>query len=530
MTIPNSDIHTVPEAPRPARLFEGPLYTRSEQAPASYPDGFAANTAPGRSIARFEPRVSEELIEIFERVPDPTDDKALFHLFEARLETMRPIGRPELAEIWRSSPVLRRVSPEDVLRQSSTVGLVKEVFNYFFRDDLYGRLRDDSTLIMSSGAVCEESFGLSQVGKAAISYALDRDWYGYSDSNGRVNAREALAQLENVRLGRDVYSADNIAITMGATHGINSVADLVLIAAGTGGSPALAGIPNYPPLVKSIARGPGIQMVPLACENGVVSADPLIEALTPDTPLVLLQSVANPTGALIDEESLARLIEAASDRTTIVIDECHEFLGPDFKRSPVRAARNVVRVVSLSKFASVPGMKLGWVIGDDDFIRDYYEVASTKYGGPPSIFFTLLEVYGRLERFRVQGLDRPGASERGAFEKSYSLSEANLDRAYDTYRLDWEHRTTRLTEYRALFSEGLRQAGLDIIVPDYSINMIAFAGDGQESYPAFRDLIDRANVSTYPGILNFCFGSNGLRFSSARRWSELEGALMRIAG
>lgn len=524
-----ADLASAPNAEdMAARLFANPLRARPDQAPAALSQRLLATERSGRVVKHFVPEVTEELVEIFERVPDPDIVAALCRLFLARLETMRPNGNPDLAELWRSSPVLRRVHPNDILGHHAMPGLVKELFNYFFRDDLYGQLRNSETLILSSGSICEESFGLSTVGKAAIAYSLDRDWYGYSSSNGRINAREALACLENARLPHADYSATNIAITMGATHAINCVADLVLGSLGPECSPVLAAIPNYPPLVKSVTRSPGIRMVPLACEDGSFSADPLIEMLRQDTPLVLLQSVANPTGARVDEDSLERLIKAASSRTMILIDECHEFLGSEPVRSQHRRDANVIRVVSLSKFSSVPGMKLGWIIADTPVIDAYYEIASTKYGGPPSFFFTLLEVYGRLERFRLEGLNQLSAAELAEFDEGYGLSIDTLARAYDTYRQDWNHRTNRLIDYRSTFAEGLQRAGFDIVTPRYSINMLAFDHGVRESYPAFRALMARANVATYPGILNFCFGSNGIRFSSARPWLELETALERF--
>ena len=69
-----------------------------------------------------------------------------------------------------------------------------------------------------------------------------------------------------------------------------------------------------------------------------------------------------------------------------------------------RSRRNVIRVASLSKTHSVPGMKLGWIVAHPDFIRGYYEYASTTYGGPPSLFYLLIEMAARFEQWDVLGL------------------------------------------------------------------------------------------------------------------------------
>lgn len=66
----------------------------------------------------------------------------------------------------------------------------------------------------------------------------------------------------------------------------------------------------------------------------------------------------------------------------ILLDECHEWLGPKQVFSKVRAASNVIRVSSLSKNWSAPGVKAGWIMADAAFIASYYEYASTSFGGP----------------------------------------------------------------------------------------------------------------------------------------------------
>lgn len=476
----------------------------------------------------YKPRVNDELIELFERVPDPTDGAALFALFKARIRHKHPEFNDHITDKWGSIRKVRCISEDEILRSAGTVDLVKEIFNYFFRDDLYGRLRNDDTLIFSSGSVCEETFGLSSVGKAAVQYALDRDWYGYSDSTGRTSAREAIAELENLRLGQTAYDANQIAVTLGATHAINTLSELFLSGVHKTCGEALIGIPNYPPLVKSISRRCPTKLVPLECENGCFSADLLTERLSSDTPLVMLQSVANPTGAVVSEESLIRLIHAASPNTMIIIDECHEFLGPQNPPSVERNAPNVVRVASLSKVWSVPGMKIGWIMADQAVIRDFYEVASTSYGGPPSLFFTLLEVFGRFEACRLRG-DSPGSAELNEFASDYGLSLDALQRAHEVYVEDWTVRNQQLTKNRDALAQGLQNSGFQVIPPKYSINLLAFESTAMsESYPSFQSLMARANASTYPGIMNFCFGSNGLRFTSARRWEEIAKLFERL--
>ncbi len=486
---------------------------------------------PGIVRSAFSPEPDDTLLEVMRRVDDPTDPRAIRDLYLSFVETHEPAPDKALSAAWLASRPLRQIDTEMVLSSTAIVAFVKQLFNTFFRDDLYGRRRNADTLMLSSGSVHEEIFGLTSVGKAAVHYALARDWYGYSDSRGRVNARAAIAELENERLGHRAYGPDNVALTMGATQAIASLADMLL-----GGKPwsgtrteALCAIPNYPPLVQALARHAPVKLVPLPCAEGATRVDPLLTALRPDTPLVLLQTVINPTGAVVDEIELERLIEAASPNTMILLDESHEFLAVrPLHRTPARARSNVIRISSLSKVWSTPGMKIGWIVAETAVIDRFYEIASTGYGGPPSLFFTLVEVIARFERWDGRQLAEPGQPELAEFDAAYGLTDHNLRTAYATYRLEKTTRERLLSDHRATFTAGLRQAGFDVLPPAASINALAFPPGDAHSYCAFRRMMRETNIACYPAILTFCLGSNALRMTSARPWTELSEALTRI--
>lgn len=497
-------------------------------------DHTAKPGGPGRSdrvLTAFEPLVGERTLDLFDRAKDPGDPIELRDLYLGRVECECVTGdaNDPRAILWRESKKRRSLRIEDVLSSRATVRFVKEMFNAFFRDDLYGRFRTDDTIILSSGSVCEECFGLPGALKSALTFAIDRDWYGYSDSLGRAPAREAVARYENARIRDAHYSEANIAITMGATAAINALADFFLSGRSATDAPALCAIPNYPPLVEAIARRHGVQQVPLAANDGKVDIDSLIDALRPDTPLVLLQTVANPTGAVVDEASLSRFIDAASPSTMILLDECHECIPELAPRSAARAASNVVRITSMSKTWSVPGMKIGWMIADPAVIADYYEFASTSYGGPPSFFFTLVEFTARMERWFLEGLDSPGQAQVAEFDPGYGFNRDSLQVAFRSYRADRAEREKLLIRGRTEFADALRGCGLDVLNPAHSINAIVSEGHWNDSYVAFRDMLARFNVSFYPSLLNFGYDSPAVRVTTSRSASDLRSAIERFA-
>ncbi|MEU2062004.1 pyridoxal phosphate-dependent aminotransferase [Streptomyces sp. NPDC013455] len=501
-------------------------------APLAVPEEVArrASAVPPSAGRLLDPSPDDRLAELFRRAADPADPMELRDLYLGRMEAElgRHGTRPELAELWRRSAVRRPFGTEEILTSRATVRFVKEMFNYYFRDDLYGDLRSSADVILSGGSVDEEAWGLPGVLKECVSYALTRDWYGYSDSRGREASREAVAGYESARLGFAAYGAENIALTMGATFAISSLADFLLLG-GTGGAPALCAIPNYPPLVESVARRADVRLVPLPARDGTTSLRPLIDQLRPDTPLVLLQTAANPTGALVSEEGLDELIQAASPNTAIVLDECHEWLGRPVALSKLRAAPNVIRVNSLSKNWSAPGLKVGWIIADRTFVDEYYEYASTTFGGPPSFFYTLVEVLARMERWVVTGVEEPGPEQCGEFEPGYGVQPRALAAAYRAYRSDRLLRQDALLALRDAVTGGLDLPGVSVMPAAYSINLALTFDDHADSYLCFRDLLRETGVSVFPGLLTFGLSGGTVRITTARRWEELSTALERLA-
>ncbi|CRK61876.1 Aspartate aminotransferase [Alloactinosynnema sp. L-07] len=478
----------------------------------------------------FESTVDARMLEVYDRAADPADPFELRDLWLGRVEHQlgQHGGRPWLAEKWTSSTVRRSTTAQEVLSSRATVRFVKELFNWYFRDDLYGELRPTAKHILSGGAVDEEAWGLPAALKQCVSFALGRDWYGYSDSRGRWPARAAVAEYENNRINGAKYAPENVALTMGGTLAVSALSDFILHGRPAGGSPALCAVPNYPPLVEAVARRGEVRLVPLPSANGVTSLEPLIAALRPDTPMVMMQTAGNPTGALVREEELSRLITAAGPNTTILLDECHEWLGPVTPASPERAAAKVVRVSSLSKNWSAPGLKVGWMLADERFVAEYYEYASTSFGGPPSFFYTLVEVLARMERWVITDVVELDAAHLAEFESTYGVTLGGLQAAYSSYRQERMARDRGLTLLRDATTARFSELPALVLPPRFSVNMAVDFPEWDDSYLCFRDMLRETGVSMLPGILTFCMSGAVMRVTSAQKWANLEAAMTGI--
>ena len=122
---------------------------------------------------------------------------------------------------------------------------------------------DADPIVLSSGSFDESVFGLPESLKACIRFPLERNWYGYSDSLGRGSAREALAALETARFaGASSVDPSEIAVTLGGTAAVSAVVDFLVDHGASTPGRALCAVPNYPPLVATVARRLPVSMVP----------------------------------------------------------------------------------------------------------------------------------------------------------------------------------------------------------------------------------------------------------------------------
>ena len=129
--------------------------------------------------------------------------------------------------------------------------------------------------------------------------------------------------------------------------------------------------PCYPAYSKICAlEGVRSRTVALSAESGFAPrANLVLDALRPDTRLLILASPANPTGRLWPEEELRRLAAGLSDRpgspVWVLSDEVYRelFYTPEPPLSLAQLYPHTLVAGSLSKSCALTGLRLGWLIG-----------------------------------------------------------------------------------------------------------------------------------------------------------------------
>ena len=106
--------------------------------------------------------------------------------------------------------------------------------------------------------------------------------------------------------------------------------------------------------------------------------------LTPQTRLVVLCNLHNPSGAFTDEDTLRQAGEmAAKVDARVMVDEVYlETLFDQPWRSSFHLGPNFVVTTSLAKAYGLSGIRCGWILAQPELARRMWQVVDFTYGGP----------------------------------------------------------------------------------------------------------------------------------------------------
>ena len=195
---------------------------------------------------------------------------------------------------------------------------------------------------------------------AAAERALRTDVLGYTEAVGALAFRTAIAAHYRERYGVEV-GVDEIVVTTGSSGGFL----LTLLAAFDPGDLVAMTRPGYPAYRNDI-EALGCRLLELDCgpETRYQPDVAMLEVLPEKPAGLVIASPANPTGTIIDAAELAAIDRwCAANDVLLISDEIYH--GISFGR-PTRSAwehgRDAVVVGSLSKYQSMTGWRVGWLL------------------------------------------------------------------------------------------------------------------------------------------------------------------------
>jgi aspartate aminotransferase len=201
---------------------------------------------------------------------------------------------------------------------------------------------------------------------AAAHAAIDANFTKYTTNSGTDELKRAVCARYLADYGIE-YTPSEVILTAGGKQALYNAAMCLF----GPGDEVITHMPGWPTLVEQIklAEAKPVIVRTYADEGFRLRAEPIINAITPSTRGIIINSPGNPTGALIDEAEMATVADAAAERGIwILLDLCYEKLIYD--PTPHNLARVLVermrdRTVlcgSASKAYAMTGWRCGWVM------------------------------------------------------------------------------------------------------------------------------------------------------------------------
>jgi aspartate aminotransferase len=215
-------------------------------------------------------------------------------------------------------------------------------------------------------SVGEPDFATPEHVKAAGKAAIDANFTRYTAVAGIPELREAICARYKADYGIAITPAE-VLLTVGGKQALFNAA----LALFDPGDEVITHAPYWPTIPEQVKL---VGATPVIVQTGwqdafAVHADAILGAITPRTKAIIINSPANPTGALVDEATMAAIAEEAARRGLwIIVDLCYEHLiyEPVPHNLPkVLFERNRERTVlacSASKAYSMTGWRCGWTI------------------------------------------------------------------------------------------------------------------------------------------------------------------------
>ena len=226
----------------------------------------------------------------------------------------------------------------------------------------------------------EPDFPTPELAKGAAKTAIDQNFTKYTPVAGTADLKQAICARYKEDYGVSFSDAEVIS-TAGGKQALFNIA-MVLFNPGDEVITHAPYWPTIPEQVKLMGANPVI--VQTSPDDGFkVHPDRIIAAMTAKTKAVIINSPCNPTGAVISEEELGAIADAAARRGVwVVIDLCYEkLIYENVPHNLVKVLTDSMRdralfACSASKAYSMTGWRCGWILGP----REIVAAANTLQG------------------------------------------------------------------------------------------------------------------------------------------------------
>ena len=267
---------------------------------------------------------------------------------------------------------------------------------------------------------------------------------GYTEAFGLRSLRARIARHYGSWYGADV-ALERIAVTVGASGGF----PLAFLAAFDPGDRVAMAAPFYPPYVNILtALGITAVILPAGTETRFQPTIDMLERLRPLPDGLIVASPTNPAGTMLHPAELAAIARwCHANGVRLISDEIYHGLNYDTPLATAAAfSPSVIVVNSFSKYFSMTGWRVGWLVLPEDLIRPVECLAQNFFISAPHIaqvtaeaaFDCTVELDANVARYRrsrdllLAKLPAAGFSQIGPAEGAFYLYADISDRTNDS--------------------------------------------------------------------------------------------------
>ncbi len=267
---------------------------------------------------------------------------------------------------------------------------------------------------------------------------------GYTEALGLRSLRERIAAHAKSWYGVDLPSS-RIAVTVGASGAF----PLAFLAAFDPGDRIALAAPFYPPYVNILTA---LGMQPLILEAGLQTrfqpSIAMLERLDPRPDGLIVASPCNPAGTMLHADELAAIARWCDiNGVRLISDEIYHGLAYDHPVASVtQFSDSAVVVNSFSKYFSMTGWRVGWLVLPEDLIRPVECLAQNMFISAPYIsqvaaeaaFDCHTELQANIDRYRASrnhlltALPTAGFTRLSPAEGAFYLYADIADRSNDS--------------------------------------------------------------------------------------------------
>jgi aspartate/methionine/tyrosine aminotransferase len=322
----------------------------------------------------------------------------------------------------------------------------------------------------------------------------------YTDSLGLAALRTAIAAHYRTAFGIDI-DARRIVVTAGASAGLL----LACAALVCEGDEVLMPDPCYPCNRHFVSAfgGKPVLVPTTAQQRYQLTADDVAQRWTPRSRGVIVASPSNPTGTSMTPQQMQQMLAAVRERDGFaIVDEIYQ--GLSYDQPPVSALNfdsDVITVNSFSKYFSMTGWRLGWLVVPETLVPVFEKLAQNLFICPSTI----------------------------AQHAALACFDPATIAIYEGRRLEFKRRRDFLVpQLRALgFQVPVMPDGAFYVYADCSEVDHATRGDSAAFALA---VLHEAGVAIVPGDdFGYAAPKRHVRFSYATKYERIEEAVSRMA-